>query len=102
MKIYDILLHTPIGKREGELTAKIENRKIKGFLSLFGNVEPLEGTVDENGGCSLKGKFVTLMKTVDFTANGTINYEVLHLAIKGDCGYYEMVGALRNAKEANS
>lgn len=95
MKIYDVLLHTPIGKRKGELQAKIENGKLNGFLSLFGNTEPIEGTVDANGCCSLKGKFITLMKSIDFTANGTIDPDVVRLAIKGDCGYYEIMGQLR-------
>ena len=67
----------------------------RGFLSLFGNTEPIEGTVDENGKCSLKGKFITLMKSVDFTADGTIDPDIVRLAIKGDCSYYEIMGQLR-------
>ena len=96
MKVYDILMHTPIGKRKGELKAKIENGKLTGFLSLFGNTEPIEGTVDESGKCSLKGKFITLMKSVDFTADGTIDLDIVRLALKGgDCSYYEVIGMLR-------
>ena len=96
MKVYDILMNTPIGKRKGELKAKIENGKLTGFLSLFGNTEPIEGTVDENGKCSLKGKFITLMKSVDFTADGTIDPDIVRLALKGgDCSYYEIMGQLR-------
>ena len=52
-------------------------------------------TVDENGKCSLKGKFITLMKSVDFTADGTIDPDIVRLAIKGDCSYYEIMGQLR-------
>ena len=91
MKVYDILMNTPIGKRKGELKAKIENGKLTGFLSLFGNTEPIEGTVD-----FLKGKFITLMKSVDFTADGTIDPDIVRLALKGgDCSYYEIMGQLR-------
>ena len=97
MKIYDILMNTPLGEKKGELKAKIENGKLNGFLSLFGNTEPVEGTVDEKGNCSLKGKFITLMKSVDFTADGTIDFDTLRLAVKGDCGYYEIMGQLRKA-----
>lgn len=100
MKIYDILMNTPIGQRKGNISAKIENGKLQGFLSLFGNTNPIEGNVDGNGNCSLKGKFVTLMKSVDFTANGTIDPDVIRLALKGDCGYYEIIGQLR--KEGGS
>ena len=42
MKVYDILMNTPLGKKKGELKAKIENGKLSGFLSLFGNTEPIE------------------------------------------------------------
>ena len=99
MKIYDIVLLTPLGKKKGELKAKIENKKLNGFLSVLGHTEPIEGTVDENGKCSLKGRFVSLMKSVDFTADGTIDYDALRLAVKGDTGSYEILGQLRKQKE---
>lgn len=102
MKIYDVLMNTPLGKRKGELKAKIENGKLTGFLSLFGHTEPIEGTVDENGNCSLKGKFITLMQSVEFTADGTIDWDTLRLAIKGDCGYYEIIGQLRKQGERDT
>lgn len=95
MKIYDIFLSTPLGQKKGELKAKIENGKLMGFLSLLGHTEPIDGTVDENGNCSLKGKFITLMNTIDFKADGIINYDVLKLSLKGTRGVYEMAGALR-------
>jgi len=102
MKIYDIILHTPLGKKTGELKAKIENGRLKGYLSVLGHTEPIEGVVDENGNCSLKGKFVSLMKSVDFTADGTIDFDALRLAVKGDAGYYEIMGQLRKQKECES
>ena len=102
MRIYDILLHTPLGKKQGELKAKIENGKLHGFLSVLGHTELIEGTVDENGNCSLKDKFVSLMKSVNFTADGTIDFDALRLAVKGDAGYYEIMGQLRKQKECES
>lgn len=99
MRTYDILLHTPLGKKKGELKAKIENGKLKGSLSLLGHTEPIEGSVEEKGNCSLKGKIVSLMKSIDFTADGTIDYEGIRLALKGDAGYYEIMGYLRKQGE---
>lgn len=95
MNVYDILLYTPLGKKQGELRAKIGNGRLLGFLSLFGHTEPIEGTVDENGVCSLQGSFITLLNTVAFTADGTISPDALHLAVKGGGGCYEMLGTLR-------
>lgn len=98
MRVYDIILHTPLGKRKGELKALIENGRLNGFLSVLGHTEPMEGTVDESGRCALRGKFVSLMKSVSFTADGTIAPDALRLAVKGDVGY-EIVGRRRDKKE---
>ena len=35
MRIYDILLYTPLGKKKGELKAKIENGKLKSYRQLI-------------------------------------------------------------------
>lgn len=102
MKIYDVLMNTPLGQRKGVLKAKIENGKLTGFLSLFGHTEPIEGTVDENGNCSLRGKFITLMQSVDFAADGTIDCDTLRFAIKGDCGCYEIIGQRRDQGESDT
>lgn len=100
MKSYDVLLHTPIGKRKGEMKVKIENGKLIGFLSLFGNTEPIEGSVDENGDCALHGKFITLLKPVDFTAVGTICRDDLQFILKGESGTYKLMGSSQNGKES--
>ncbi len=99
MRIYDIILNTPIGKKTGELKAKIENGKLHGTLSLLGRTEEIHGTVDDNGKCSLKGKFVTLLKTIDFTADGTINWDGIRLNVMGGGTMYDMIGALRHQDE---
>lgn len=92
MRIYNILMKTPIGHKKGELKVNVEKGKLTGFLSLFGNTELVEGTVDEKGQCFLKGKFVTLIKSVDFTAEGRIDMDGLRLAVKSAFGYYEIIG----------
>ena len=95
MVIYDVLLQTPLGKKKGELNAKIENGALNGFLSLLGHTEPVEGSVDENGNCTMNGKIVSLMRSIHFVANGTIDYNAIRLTVKGDAGHYEMIGQLR-------
>lgn len=102
MKIYDIFLSTPLGKKKGELKAKIENGELIGFLSLLRHTEPITGTVDESGRCSLKGKFITLLNTIDFTADGTINCDTLRLRLTGASGAYEMIGAKHKQEECDT
>ena len=102
MKSYDVFLHTPIGKRKGEMNIKIENGMLFGFLSLFGNTEPIEGTVDESGHCSVCGKFTTLMKSVMFQAKGRIHSDRLQLAMLCDSGSYQLEGTPSNAKEVDN
>jgi len=53
MRIYNIILNTPLGKKTGELKAKIENGKLHGTLSLLGRTEEISGTVDDEGNCSI-------------------------------------------------
>ena len=100
MKSYDVSLHTPIGKRKGEMKVNIEDGKLIGFLTLFRNTEPLSGSIDENGECTLKGKFITLLKPVYFTATGKIHDEDLQLVLKCECGNYKMLGSSQKGKEA--
>lgn len=95
MKVYDIILQTPVGRKTGELKAKIENGRLKGFLSVVGHTEAIEGTVDENGRCSLVGKMVSLARDICFTADGTIDHDAIRLALRGEEGYYEIMGQLR-------
>lgn len=102
MKIYDIVLNTPLGKKKGELKTKIENGRLSGYLSLLGHTEPIEGTVDNDGKCSLKGRFITLIKSVNFTADGRFYYDALQLSLKGDRGEYEISGHIRNQEERES
>lgn len=102
MSIYDILLSTPLGKKRGELTAKVENGKLVGYLSLLGHTEPIDGSVDENGNCELKGKLITLLNTIPFTADGTIKRDSLRLRVRGKRGIYEMLGASRRQEERDN
>ena len=95
MNVYDILLSTSLGKKQGELSTQIENGKIRGYLSLLGHTEPINGEIDENGNCTLAGKLVTLLNTIPFTASGTIRNNSLRLRINGKRGFYEMLGTLR-------
>lgn len=94
MEVYDIFLNTPLGKKRGELRVNIENGKLIGFLSLFGHTELIEGTVDENGKCLLAGKFITLLNTVSFSADGVINHDILNLKVKSGGSVYEMEGVI--------
>ena len=98
MKIYEIILKTPLGDKCGELAAEIKNGTLRGSISLLGNTEPIEGMVDEQGNCKLKGKLRSLLQTVDFEAEGTINYDALRLSVNGGGSIQEMVGALKNQK----
>ena len=99
MKIYDITLRTPLGKKKGELAAEVKNGNLYGTLSLLGHSEPIEGTVDAVGNCFLKGKMITLMSSITFTASGTLDETTLQLNVQGHGGHYVMVGTLRTAEE---
>ena len=94
VKIYNILLNSSLGKKTGQLCARIKNGELSGYLSLLGHTEPIKGTVDESGHCSFTGKLITLLRAIDFTAVGTISGDVISFRLTGNYGVYQLIGSL--------
>lgn len=91
-KTYLVYLQTPLGKREGKLTAKKNGDELNGWLEVLKHKEPFEGTVDENGNCRIFGELVTLMRRVPYIATGQISASAVHLKVKGERNVFELSG----------
>lgn len=91
-KKYNISMQTPIGKKHGLITVSSDGGVIRGILSVLNHSEPFEGMIDQNGCCSIKGKIVTLLKTVQYTANGVINEENIRLKVEAVNKIFEVTG----------
>ncbi|MGN0459364.1 MAG: hypothetical protein ACI4HL_00455 [Ruminococcus sp.] len=89
---YSIVMQTPLGKKHGTLTADVTQDTLTGSLNIFGHEEPLEGTVDSAGNCTVTGVFTTLVRTVPFVATGKITGSSVTLQIHEDRNVFELTG----------
>ncbi len=80
-KRYDISMRTPIGKKHGFLIVNAENGVVTGELEIMDHSEPFHGVIDADGNCIISGNIVTLMRTVKYTASGTINDSSVELKV---------------------
>lgn len=90
MIIFDTFMNTPLGQKKGLLQASIENGKVTGNLSMLGHKEPIMGTIDAHGNCTLSGRFITLLHSVDFSADGTLHHDALQMRVRGNGCVYEL------------
>ncbi len=91
---YRILMQTPIGDRAGTLEVQIEQNKIHGYLDMLNHSEPFVGSIDEEGCCCIRGRLITLMNTIPYTASGHITPDSLHLLLKGGRHLFPITGVL--------
>lgn len=91
---YHIQMQTPLGSRSGTLEVQIEKNKIRGHLNVLKHLEPFEGSIDENGYCSISGTLVTLMSSIPYTATGQITPDSLRLSLKGGRNLFPITGTI--------
>ncbi|MGN0203534.1 MAG: hypothetical protein ACI4BB_03250 [Coprococcus sp.] len=91
---YQIVMQTPIGGRAGTLEIQIEQNTISGYMNLLKRSEPFEGSIDENGYCSIRGKLITLMNTIPYTATGQITMDSLDLSLQGGRNRFSVKGTV--------
>ncbi|MGN0529209.1 MAG: hypothetical protein ACI4IE_08755 [Eubacterium sp.] len=78
---YNIKMQTPIGVRIGKMIACRKKQKLIGYLDILKHKEPFTGEMSKDNGCIIDGYLMTLMKTISYTATGTISDESLELEV---------------------
>lgn len=89
---YDVQMRTPLGSRSGTLEVEIEKGRVTGSLDVLKHAEPIEGSIDEAGTCCLRGKMITLMSTIPYTATGQMTMDSLELFLRGGRNVFHMTG----------
>lgn len=89
---FDIRMRTPIGIRLGHMTVCRSLGRISGQLDILKHSEPFEGTIDDEGNCEMSGKIITLMRTINYKANGKITPDSLMLSIMDGRHILEITG----------
>lgn len=95
MKLYDIQMLTPLGKRYGQMHVEERDGKLSGVLSLLGMSQPIDGTVLNDGTCEFCGCLITLKNTIEYRAKGMILPESLHFSLVGKGNRFDVTGTRR-------
>ena len=94
---YEVTLDAPLGKKRGLLVMNGIAGECRGELSLMSFSNPVCGTVDADGACTLMGRMRTLMRNLPFTAEGRIDLENLELTLHWGGRSYALHGSIREA-----
>lgn len=78
---YDVVMKTQLGNRKGKLYVTQKQEVIKGCLNILGHENPVVGTVAEDGTYALKGKLITLVRTIPFLAQGYADEKAVRLTL---------------------
>ena len=87
---YEVTLDAPLGKKRGLLVMNGIAGECRGELSLMSFSNPVCGTVDADGAC-------TLMRNLPFTAEGRIDLENLELTLHWGGRSYALHGSIQKA-----
>lgn len=89
---YDIIMQTQLGERYGTMSAVADDNRLNGTINIFGHSEPFWGVIDKDGNCEIKGKLITLMRTIEYVATGIIRPETVSLLMQGERNVLEING----------
>ena len=84
-----------LGKKRGLLVLNAIAGDCRGVLSLMSFSNPVRGSVDADGACTLMGRMRTLMRNLPFTAEGRIDLESLELTLHWGGRSYALHGSIR-------
>lgn len=94
---YDVTLQTVLGERKGRIQMRMEGKMLTGILDILGHAEPFEGEIDQEGNCEFRGRLVTLVRNISYTATGKIKEDELDLSVKEERNTFIMRGVRRRA-----
>jgi hypothetical protein len=95
---YDVIMQTILGERKGSIQMCMEGKRVTGILDILGHAEPFEGEIDPEGNCELRGRMITLVRNISYTATGKIREEELDLSVEEERNIFIMHGIRRRAE----
>ncbi|MGN0504988.1 MAG: hypothetical protein ACI4FZ_00390 [Lachnospiraceae bacterium] len=89
---YNIEMKTPVGMRYGTMNFCSSENQVSGTLHLLGHSEPFNGAVDNEGNCTIRGRLITLMRTIDYIAVGKVSQKAIELSLQGERNKFTITG----------
>lgn len=86
---YRIVLKTLMGRKSGRLTLYENDHVLTGFMEILGYRTEIHDGVLDDGRCRISGEFITPVRTIAFTAEGSVDEKAVSLNVKaGGLGLY--------------
>ena len=85
-KRYRICLSVPIGQRSGTMLLRESGDKVDGWIEVMEHRNPFSGSLCENGWMNLSGSIRTLVSSIRYTAEGTVNGKQILLNLTTQSG----------------
>lgn len=79
---YRIIMKTPLGKKSGHLTICESDNVLKGYIDILGHRTVIQDSKLVDGQCRFSGEFVTPVRNITFSAQGTADSEHVLLDVK--------------------
>lgn len=92
-RMYNIVMKTPLGLRYGTLSACLADGQINGNINILGHSEPFHGVIDGDGNCKIRGRLITLVRTVPYTAVGRVSRDAIDLLLEEERNRFEITGS---------
>ena len=96
---YHIVLHTPLGKKQGKAAIDVTDGQIRGEIHLLNKTAPIRGNVLEDGTCRINGVLSTLTQVLPYCAAGAITADLLKLTLTAGKRKYLLTGEAAQENE---
>ena len=95
---FELEMSTPLGKRRGNLELMVWGDFLNGYLTMFTRTIPIQNGKRDGKQISFSGDMKTLMSTLPYRAQGSINASCLELEFVTERGKYPVSGVLTEAR----
>ena len=96
---FNIIMHVPLGTRNGTLYFIEDNGKISGTLEVLGNKNFFTGTMKQDGFLKFSGRMKSFLRTFPYCAEGKIVGRKIELTVTGDRHSFVILGKDADFKE---
>lgn len=99
--VYMVIMHTPLGRKQGAMLLTIHGNKIDGLLDILGNKNAVRGEIDDNGVCKLFGYIKTLVRKIEYTAIGRADESEINLTLQDERNIFHLYGTANTSLKGN-
>lgn len=89
---YSIIMDTQLGPKHGTILLKIEGNKIEGNMYILKNEQSIHGELLGGGMCRFYGRIVTLMRILEYTAEGYFDDKKIEFTLHGQRDDFHVSG----------